>query len=297
MPVSPSIPLTPSMTALLDALSAEHGASVAELAERAGLGRSTAARVLTVLEKEGLARRERAGERVPDLWFAARVPAEPVPDEPVEPAAASDLATRVEEPDHCAPGCEPVSQNTDSDAREDETQPVDEPGPEDPPVAPDADEYVRQEADGPEPEPRDEGSEPGGESGEQPDPGVADDPGEQAPESADEPDVPGEDAGEPAVRAPATVESGEGAAQEEAPHVAASEPGGPRLAKGGLRALVVAHLRTHPAEEFTASKLGRVLGKSSGAIANALDTLVGLGSAEMTCEKPRTFRHLEKTES
>ena len=65
----------------------------------------------------------------------------------------------------------------------------------------------------------------------------------------------------------------------------------PRLAKGGLRALVVDYLTAHPDEEMTAPKIGKSLGRSSGAVANALDTLVEKGQAELTCEKPRRFRH------
>lgn len=65
----------------------------------------------------------------------------------------------------------------------------------------------------------------------------------------------------------------------------------PRLAKGGLRALVIDYLTAHPDEEMTAPKIGKSLGRSSGAVANALDTLVKSGQAELTCEKPRKFRH------
>jgi hypothetical protein len=37
-----------------------------------------------------------------------------------------------------------------------------------------------------------------------------------------------------------------------------------------------------------------VLGNSSGVIANALDTLVQLGEAELATEKPRRFRRVAK---
>ncbi|WP_084316001.1 MarR family transcriptional regulator [Actinospica robiniae] len=271
MPASPSVTMTPSMTALLDALSAQNGASVTELAKRASLGRSTTARVLAVLEKKGLARRERT-ERVPDLWFAAHVAAS-ANDESVEPTSASHAAPD-EGSDYAEPACESVPQNTDPSTQEGQRQPEEETEPDPSPAAPNEDggERVPQEAEGP-------GSPTPEVGGEQPEQAVENDQGEQAPESADEPDVPVEDGGEPAV--------------PEVPGAAASGTDAPRLAKGGLRALVVAHLCAHPAEDFTASKLGRVLGKSSGAISNALDTLVKLGQAEMTCEKPRAFRHLD----
>jgi hypothetical protein len=61
---------------------------------------------------------------------------------------------------------------------------------------------------------------------------------------------------------------------------------------GGLREKVAAHLRSHPDKEFTPHEIGKVIGHSSGAIANALDTLVRLGIAELSTEKPRRFRHI-----
>jgi hypothetical protein len=46
-----------------------------------------------------------------------------------------------------------------------------------------------------------------------------------------------------------------------------------RLGAGKLLEMVLAHLRQHPGEEFTASTLGRALSRSSGAIANACEKL------------------------
>jgi Fic family protein len=59
---------------------------------------------------------------------------------------------------------------------------------------------------------------------------------------------------------------------------------------GGLRDKVLAHLVAHPGSEFTPHEIHKVLGHSSGAIANALDTLVKLGEAEVATDKPRRFR-------
>jgi hypothetical protein len=50
------------------------------------------------------------------------------------------------------------------------------------------------------------------------------------------------------------------------------------------------HLQAHPGKEFTPGEVARVLGRSSGAVANALDTLVAQDVAELTCEQPRRFR-------
>jgi hypothetical protein len=64
----------------------------------------------------------------------------------------------------------------------------------------------------------------------------------------------------------------------------------PAARPGGLREKILAHLDAHPQSELTPHEIHKVLGNSSGAIANALDTLVKLGEAELAAEKPRRFR-------
>ncbi len=64
----------------------------------------------------------------------------------------------------------------------------------------------------------------------------------------------------------------------------------PAVRPGGLRDKVLTHLAAHPGKEFTPHEIHKVLGHSSGAIANALDTLVKLGEAEVATDKPRRFR-------
>jgi hypothetical protein len=64
----------------------------------------------------------------------------------------------------------------------------------------------------------------------------------------------------------------------------------PTARPGGLREKVLGHLRDHPDDSFTPHEIHKVLNHSSGAIANALDTLVKLGDAELATEKPRKFR-------
>jgi hypothetical protein len=59
---------------------------------------------------------------------------------------------------------------------------------------------------------------------------------------------------------------------------------------GALRDLVEEHLRKFPETAFTPHQVGKVLTRSAGAVANALDKLVGLGTAEMVTDKPRTYR-------
>ncbi|MEV0238052.1 helix-turn-helix domain-containing protein [Nonomuraea sp. NPDC050786] len=58
---------------------------------------------------------------------------------------------------------------------------------------------------------------------------------------------------------------------------------------GALRDRVLSHLTEHPGKDFTPYEIGRVLNASSGAVANALDRLVSLGQAQLTCERPRRF--------
>ena len=66
-------------------------------------------------------------------------------------------------------------------------------------------------------------------------------------------------------------------------HASATRP-------GALRDLVEEHLRTFPDAAFTPHQIGKVLTRSAGAVANALDKLVGLGTAELASEKPRSYR-------
>ncbi|MGW3421176.1 hypothetical protein [Streptomyces phaeochromogenes] len=66
--------------------------------------------------------------------------------------------------------------------------------------------------------------------------------------------------------------------------------GNKRLAPGVLRQLVIDHLNAHPGEAFTATRISRTIDRSSGAIANALETLVRQGIAEQVSERPRTYR-------
>jgi hypothetical protein len=58
---------------------------------------------------------------------------------------------------------------------------------------------------------------------------------------------------------------------------------------GELRGKVAAHLAAYPGKEFTPHEIGKVIEHSAGAVANALDRLVELGQAELTCDRPRRF--------
>ncbi|MFJ9419075.1 hypothetical protein ACIRPT_33700 [Streptomyces sp. NPDC101227] len=52
---------------------------------------------------------------------------------------------------------------------------------------------------------------------------------------------------------------------------------------------MIDHLQAQPDEAFSATKIGRVIEKSSGAIANALGRLVGLGITEQVSDPRRIF--------
>ncbi|MCR3721123.1 hypothetical protein LY15_003110 [Prauserella flava] len=63
----------------------------------------------------------------------------------------------------------------------------------------------------------------------------------------------------------------------------------PRLAKGGLRALVAAYLADHPGESFGPARIGTDLQRSGGAVNNALEKLTAEGYAVKTCLAPKRF--------
>lgn len=86
---------------------------------------------------------------------------------------------------------------------------------------------------------------------------------------------------------PTTVTGPAGGDSPAAPANAATKV---RLPGGKLREMVLDHLRAHPGEEFTPFMLGRHLGHSSGAVANACDRLVANGAVLETSQKPRRFR-------
>ncbi|WP_166028975.1 helix-turn-helix domain-containing protein [Streptomyces chilikensis] len=68
---------------------------------------------------------------------------------------------------------------------------------------------------------------------------------------------------------------------------------GQRLAPGALRQMVLDHLTAHPGEAFTSTRISRAIGRSSGAIANALVTLTRHGLAEQVTVRPMRYRLAE----
>lgn len=68
-----------------------------------------------------------------------------------------------------------------------------------------------------------------------------------------------------------------------------SRSGKPHAHPGELRAKVAAHLTSHPGLQLTPHEVGKAIGHSAGAVANALDKLTETGQAVLTCERPRRF--------
>lgn len=75
------------------------------------------------------------------------------------------------------------------------------------------------------------------------------------------------------------------------PKTSAPADGVGRLGKGDLRAMVLDHLQGHPGEAFTPTKVAKALGRSAGAVSNALVKLTVEGSAVQAGEHPRRFAH------
>ena len=294
--------------AVYAALEANPGSAVAVIADAAGTGKPAARAALLEMEKAGTAARIK-GERpgIPDTWTLAG----PAPDA-AGPAGEQDGR----------PGDDPVG--SPDPAAEDETaggtgedgtaeagdpaapvQEAAEPAPDDATAEDDREDDVPDEPDA-EAEP---GSDPAGDDG----PHGEDAPADAGDEAADAPDpalvtkltehldqikAHADEAGLDLATSGdlKTVLAGldeiaEQAAQARRALKAAT--GGrkaPAVRPGGLRDKVLAHLAAHPGGEFTPHEIHKVNGHSSGAIANALETLVKLGQAEVATEKPRKFR-------
>jgi hypothetical protein len=73
--------------------------------------------------------------------------------------------------------------------------------------------------------------------------------------------------------------------------------GGQTARPGQLRDLVAGHLAAYPDAEFTPHAIGLVLGRSSGAVANALDRLTALGQAQLTSDHPRRYKAAQAAQS
>ncbi|GAB3971301.1 hypothetical protein GCM10029978_046230 [Actinoallomurus acanthiterrae] len=289
--------------AVLGALNANPGASVATIATAAGVSMPTARRALNELEAAGHATRtpggHRDGKRVPDAWNATSATDTPG----TTPEATGDTATPTG-----------TRETTATEPDDDTTAPPSATA-DMPPVAeatgdghhndtPTDGEAATDPADAPTP---DAGTPPAQDAAPAPDDGEGLDPA-AVNEARDALTALGDaitsalsalQAGDrtAALEAAETVYSGSGRSRRLVRAAAHRRPRGAsgvaHSAPGQLREKVAAHLAAHPGKEFTPHEISKVIGHSAGAIANALDRLVALGQAMETCERPRRFAATE----
>ena len=275
------------------------GATVAALALAVGISRSTASKALTSLEERGLARRTGGGNdrtrRLPDIWHL------PAADTSTSsPVGANDSTASTADLGPTLATLRDNGATPDTDQATAECQDAEEPL--DIAATPGT-EPAEEDADTATPFPAPDGAAPSGEETadprREPDsvPGaVADgrsaDAGSGVQQPGNEPVAP--------VTAP-TVAEGEacptcGHRRRTTPP-APTRSSGTRLGQGQLHQLALDHLRAHPEQEWTATGIAKEIGRSSGAIANALATMADRGEAEMTCAAPRRYRALLQPET
>jgi hypothetical protein len=237
-------------------LTAKPGSTTAELAIAAGVGRSTAAKILARWDRDGAAMRAAGdGPRKPDTWTL-------VP---------SDTGTTVPEPQDTLPDATAHTDSEDKAAPEDaaaseEAEPISDDG-----DGPACDETVTDDPGSP----ADATAVAVADGG----PALATDDSTQenrtrSPEAPVNDDKPGAAVG---------GRASSGASVEAAP------TGKDRLAKGALRGLVEEYLAERPGESFGPAQIGKDLLRSGGAVNNALEKLVADGYAIKTCEAPKRF--------
>jgi hypothetical protein len=201
---------SPSVEAVINALRQHDGATAAQLAEAAGIGRSTASKTLSSLEAEGRVTRQRdtskGGKPTPDRWTLT--------------LAAAD------EVDHAAP--------------------------------------------------------------EQPSAAVAEPAAELASTTASEGQQSGEESASPTPVPDIEGGTATGAATD-AERPEGGRASGPRLRPGALRTLVHDWLAQRPGQEFTPTNIGKELGRSAGAVGNALASMTDQGEVIQTSQKPRRY--------
>jgi len=99
----------------------------------------------------------------------------------------------------------------------------------------------------------------------------------------------------PAAAPPAEETTSEEAVAEPTPvETAAEGPGSEapagRLGRGALGALVRDYLAARPADAFGPAGLGKALGRSQGAVSNALSAMAERGEVVLVADKPRRYR-------
>ncbi|MFC3450796.1 hypothetical protein [Amycolatopsis speibonae] len=229
-----------------EALTDNPGATTAALATAAGVGRSTAAKILARWGLDGSAIRTAGdGPRHPDTWTSS--------------PSGHDTDT---------PGTVDTRPDTTASDTTDHTATANEPGP-DGAITTAVQEAATGPAadDAPEATATDTNDETGSATA-------------SAVETSPLPDT--------TLGAPGDNATGTGPSAAESP-ADTDTVAKNRLPKGGLRALVEEYLTEHPGENFGPAKIGKDLGRSGGAVNNALEKLVGDRYVIKTCEAPKRF--------
>jgi len=93
----------------------------------------------------------------------------------------------------------------------------------------------------------------------------------------------------------ATAPTADEAAHDGADHAASDGPvrSTDRLARGELGTLVRAYLLARPGEDLGPTQIGKALGRSQGAVSNALARLEVAGDAQLVSASPRRYRIAE----
>ncbi|TKG60955.1 prolipoprotein diacylglyceryl transferase [Prauserella endophytica] len=256
------------------ALTDNPSATTAKLAMAAGVGRSTAAKILARWDREGTAIRTAGdGPRNPDTWALA-TPDQDAPAPDTEDAQPDVTGTPSVEPtDHASDIADATTE--DPGATEEADTDIDGSTTEDITAAQEAtigsevDDHS--ESDAPATDTSDDKAAPSSD-------GDADNDGTTPlPDAA------------PAGPVDSGTESEPPSAEPSTGAVSASTDKD-RLPKGGLRALVEEYLTNHPGESFGPAKIGKDLSRSGGAVNNALEKLVADGYAIKTCEAPKRFQ-------
>ncbi|GAU71517.1 hypothetical protein SSP35_44_00020 [Streptomyces sp. NBRC 110611] len=261
--------------------------TVAELAHIAGIGHSTAGRAVATLEKRGLATRTRGGHdgprRMPDLWHPVTLA--PAPE-------ATESPEHGEQPTDAQPESSPTDSAKPVEDDVERGEDTSEESTSDASATPDPESLgltITDNANVPADTPPDGTSNTSHANNTTPSTEPeADTPHVDPPQNTEHPDDNSQDHG-PQSETNDTPMSSEDTEATSAPAQPAPAKDG-RLAPGALRQMVIDHLHAHPDEAFTATRISRIIDKSSGAIANALEKLASQGIAEQVTDRPRTFR-------
>lgn len=265
--------LTGAPAKIFETLTTHPGSTSAELAQSAGIGRSTAGKALAALESKGLAVREPGHHgpnhhRTPDQWHPhpETAPTATHPDNddkqaPQPAPAAKELLSdqeRADAPDirprASGAGAAPASEVTDAEQSPDTPTAIAQEQPENTPAS------------------------------------TAEDVDDSNQEASALKDSPRSDTPDAADTAP-QVTPIDGNSAPDTTGTAPAVSGSGRLRPGALRELVINHLRAHPNEAYTATGISRAIEKSSGAIANALVKLTKQGITQQVSETPRRYQY------